>query len=135
MSVRKIHHINFLVHNLERGIHRYRQMLGIGDFLIETLPGRGVITARASLGESWLVLVQPIDDKGIPARYLAKHGEGFFLISFGVDDLNAAVAKVATAGYKMTSERPRAGLENWEVWDIESIDALGVQIQLCKDSK
>jgi len=133
MSVSKIHHINFLVKDINEGISRYRDLLGLGEFIVEELPGRGVITARVALGEQWLVLVQPVDVDGIPARHLAEHGEGFFLISFAVDDLQHAADSVVAAGSNMTADKPRQGLEDWQVQDIHIKDTLGVQMQFCRE--
>ena len=133
MSVRAIHHINFLVRDLQQGIERYQALLGLGDFIVDDLPGRGVKTARVRLGQQWLVLVQPVDMQGIPGRHLAAHGEGFFLISYAVDNLAKAAAGVAASGSNMTSATPRQGLENWQVWDIDPADTLGAQIQFCEE--
>ncbi|WP_200821284.1 VOC family protein [Oceanicoccus sp. KOV_DT_Chl] len=133
MSVTKIHHINFIVEDLSAGIDRYRKLLGIDNFVIDDLPGRGVKTARSKVGDSWLVLVQPVDMTGIPGKHLQQHGEGFFLISYSVDDLQQAAANVVAQGSAMTSEIPRQGLENWQVWDIDQNDTLGTQIQFCEE--
>ncbi|MEH6590967.1 MAG: VOC family protein [Halioglobus sp.] len=133
MAVKKIHHINFLVKDIEEGINRYTTLFGIEGFVQEALPGRGVITARAALGDQWLVLVQPLDADGVPGRHLAEHGEGFFLMSFAVDDLDQASQQVTEAGARMTTEQPRAGLLDWSVQDVDRRDTFGVQIQLCRE--
>jgi methylmalonyl-CoA/ethylmalonyl-CoA epimerase len=133
MSINKIHHINFLVNDINEGIERYRDLLGIDGFILEELPGRGVITARVALGEQWLVLVQPIDPDGIAGRHLAEHGEGFFLISYAVDNLEQAAARVHTHGAAMSSTVPRQGLLDWQVQDINIEDTMGVQIQFCAE--
>ncbi|MDC3332827.1 VOC family protein [bacterium] len=133
MTVQRIHHINFLVKDLLAGIKCYQQLLGLGEFIIDDLPGRGVKTARIALGEQWLVLVQPVDMNGIPGKHLREHGEGFFLISYHVDDLDSAVERVIDHDSSMTSDAARKGLENWQVWDINSADTFGVQIQLCEE--
>ena len=101
--VRKIHHINFLVRDLDVAEQRYRQMLGLGPAIREALPGRGVLTARFRVGEVWLVLVQPTSEQGEPAEHLRDHGEGFFLISFAVDDLDAALAHADAEGTRLGS--------------------------------
>ncbi len=131
MSTKKIHHINFLVKDIKEGINRYRDLLGIEGFILEELPERGVITARVALGEQWLVLVQPVDPSGIPGRHLAEHGEGFFLISYAVDSLQQAAARVAANGSDMTSPEPRQGLQGWQIQDVNMRDTLGVQVQFC----
>jgi methylmalonyl-CoA/ethylmalonyl-CoA epimerase len=84
-----------------------------------------------ALGEQWLVLVQPVDPTGIPGRHLAEHGEGFFLISYAVDSLQQAAARVAANGSDMTSPEPRPGLQGWQVQDVNMRDTLGVQVQFC----
>jgi methylmalonyl-CoA/ethylmalonyl-CoA epimerase len=131
--VNKIHHINFLVQDLDAAEQQYRAMLGLGPAIRDELPGRNVRTARFQVGESWLVLVQPVSGEGAPARHLREHGEGFFLISFGVDDLDAAVARARQSGGRFTSEQARAGLDSWRVIDFESADTFGAIIQLAED--
>jgi methylmalonyl-CoA/ethylmalonyl-CoA epimerase len=133
MAINRIHHINFLVQDLNEGIRRYRDLLGIEDFIVEDLPERGVITARVALGEQWLVLVQPVDPAGVPGKHLAEHGEGFFLISYAVDDLQKAAERVAANGSSMTSPEPRRGLDGWQVQDVDKRDTLGVQVQFCEE--
>jgi methylmalonyl-CoA/ethylmalonyl-CoA epimerase len=133
MSTKKIHHLNFLVKDIKEGINRYRDLLGIEGFILEELPERGVITARVALGEQWLVLVQPVDPTGIPGRHLAEHGEGFFLISYAVNNLQQAAARVVENGSNMTSAQPRQGLQGWQVQDVNMRDTLGVQVQFCEE--
>ncbi|MDJ0877795.1 MAG: VOC family protein [Halieaceae bacterium] len=125
-----IHHINFLVRDLDAAEQRYRELLGLEPALRGELPGRGVITARFKLGESWLVLVQPTSEEGEPARLLREHGEGFMLLSLAVDDLDGALAATTAAGGQVGPER--TGLEGWRVADLSSADTFGAQLQLCE---
>lgn len=132
MAITKIHHINFLVKDINAGMNRYAEMFGVSDFVQDELAGRGVITARAALGEQWLVLVQPTDPEGVPGRHLAEHGEGFFLISYAVDDLTEAAKRVQITGGTMSSA-PRKGLLDWLVQDVDADCTFGVQVQLCQE--
>ena len=133
MSIKKIHHINFVVSDLTRGMEQYKKLLGVSGFIVDDLPGRGVKTARVKVGEQWLVLVEPVDMDGVPGKHLQEHGEGFFLISYSVDNLKEAAQTVIDNGSEMTSDQPRQGLENWQVWDIRAEDTFGAQIQLCEE--
>lgn len=134
MPITKIHHINFLVKDLQKGMECYSALLGLKDFILDELPDRGVRTARVAVGEQWIVLVEPIDPEGIPGQHLAQHGEGFFLISYAVDDIDNAARQVARYGSSMTSPHPRQGLDNWRVWDVDSKDTLGIQLQFCQEN-
>ena len=57
--VKRVHHINFLVKNLEQAVDRYQQLLGVTITERDELPDRGVRIARVLAGETWIVLVQP----------------------------------------------------------------------------
>src|SRR5210317_681325 len=113
IEVSGVHHINFVVCDLDSAEQRYRQLLRLEPAIREDLPARGVRTARFRLGDVWLVLVQPLSDTGEPARHLREQGEGFFLISFAVNDLDAAVSELQHRGKSFTSETPREGLQGW----------------------
>jgi methylmalonyl-CoA/ethylmalonyl-CoA epimerase len=136
MNVTHIHHLNFIVRDLEDGIRRFAATLGCSanDFIRDQLTGRNVATARIKLGETWLVLVSPLSDQGVPAEHLRQHGEGFFLLSLGVDDFAPAVAGLQQQGIAMTAEHSRQGLDNWQVWDVDANATLQIQIQYCKES-
>ena len=128
-----VHHINFLVADLEKAVDRYRDLFALGLPEIEMLPERGVTTARFDLNGVWIVLVQPVDDQSEPARLLRQQGEGVFLISFGVDDLEDATAKLLAKGAISESATARDGLQNWRVIDLNSESVFGAPIQLTEE--
>ncbi len=127
-----IHHINLLVADLDHALALWRRQLGLADFIEDSLEGRGVRTARIRLGETWLVLVQPVSE-GEPMRQLRERGEGLFLLSLGVSDLDQAVAKVKEGGGDTTSAEPRRGLENWRVIDLDPSLIAGAPVQLAEE--
>ena len=109
-----IHHVNFVVRDLEASCRRFEEALGLKPFEIVDHAPRGARVARSRVGESWLVLVAPYDRDSVPGRYLEEHGEGFFLLSLAVDEL----------------DETRAGILDWQVRDLGEID--GVLLQLTK---
>jgi methylmalonyl-CoA/ethylmalonyl-CoA epimerase len=127
-----VHHITLLVRDLEKAVLQWQQQLGIDVVLYDDLPGRGVKTARFKTGDVWLVLVQPVAD-GEPKRVLEERGEGLFLLSLGVESLQAATDQVVAAGGAMTADQPRQGLENWLVNDVSPETLSGALIQLCEE--
>ena len=127
-----IHHINFVVSNLVQAVERFERILGMPVASQDALPKRGALTARFKLGRAWLVLVQPVDPDGVPGRHLAEHGEGFFLCSFGVDDLGVSLDRLAEAGIPLAGPT-RRGLDNWHVQDLDPAYSLGEQLQLTEE--
>ena len=130
--IRGVHHVNLLVRDLELAMQQYMQLLGVDDFIIEHLPTRGVKTARFRAGETWVVLVEPIAE-GEPADVLAKQGEGLFLLSLAVDDLESACREVNARGGSFTAPTSRKGIANWEIIDISPCDVAGARLQLAVD--
>jgi methylmalonyl-CoA/ethylmalonyl-CoA epimerase len=127
-----VHHINILVRDLERARTRFAQAMGVEFGPLETLAARGAVASRARIGATWLVLVQPTDPHGVPGQRLAARGEGVFLISFGVADLDAAIASLAARGVACTTSEPRRGLDDWRIIDTVLGDEFGVELQLCE---
>ena len=126
----RIHHINFIVRDLERAALAWERVLGRPVDSRDHLASRGVNIARFRLGETWLVLVQPVRDGTLPARHLAEHGEGFFLMALGVDDLDAEVQRLGESSFVGPA---RDGLDDWRVRDLESEQLGTALIQLAQD--
>ena len=130
MNFDRIHHLTFVVRNLQESVRRYQGDLGIGSIETQPLPTRGVLTARFRVGATWIVLVQPID-AGEPMTRLLEHGEGLFLVSYEVKDLYAALAELESRGAARAGP-VREGLEGWLVVDIATNANPGALTQLCQ---
>ncbi len=122
-----IHHFNFIVRDLAATVPIWEKLLGTPVARRDELTERGVIAARFRIGEAWLVLVQPTRADSVPGRFLAAHGEGFFLLSLGVDSLADELARLGDAAF---SGPVRTGAEGWQVRDLNRALLGGVQLQL-----
>ena len=132
MPPTRIHHINFVVHDLEEAMARFERALGVDPFQVIDYRPRGARVARTRIGESWLVLVSPHDPASVPGRYLAEHGEGFFLVSLGYEDIVQQLERLESEGIEAIDQVPRSGILDWRVADIG--DLHGAKIQLTDDS-
>lgn len=110
-----IHHINFIVRDLDEAMSRFEKTLDLSPFEVVEHAPRGVRVARSRLGDSWFVLVSPYDPESVPGRFLEARGEGFFLLSLSVDDVL----------------NPRQGILDWMVEDVAEI--CGAHFQRTKD--
>jgi methylmalonyl-CoA/ethylmalonyl-CoA epimerase len=123
--VRSIHHLNFIVRDLEAAIPAWERRLGLAVAARDSLPERGVVVARFRVGESWLVLVQPTRADSVPGRFLAAHGEGFFLLSFGVDALATERDRLGDAAF---AGPVRTGAGGWQVRDLAPDPGVGATV-------
>ncbi|MDP2325181.1 MAG: VOC family protein [Gammaproteobacteria bacterium] len=122
-----IHHLNFIVRNLDAAVPVWERLLGMPVARRDELTERGVIAARFRLGETWLVLVQPTRADSVPGKFLADHGEGFFLLSLGVNSLADELARLGHAAF---TGPVRTGAEGWQVRDLDRALLAGIQLQL-----
>jgi len=128
--VQGIHHLNFIVRDLEASIPAWERLLGLPVARRDELRERGVIAARFRLGGAWLVLVQPTRDDSEPGRFLAAHGEGFFLLSLGVESLEAELDRLGDGAFRGPG---RTGADGWQVRDLDTAPVNGVQLQFTED--
>ena len=125
MPPRRIHHLNFVVRDLEVAKREFETLLGLAQFVTVDHPLRGAHVARSKVGESWIVLVCPYDPDSVPGRYLAEHGEGLFLLSLGVEDLDSQLERLAARGIRVT---PREGIVDWRVADVGKLGTAVLQL-------
>jgi methylmalonyl-CoA/ethylmalonyl-CoA epimerase len=131
VSPTRIHHINFVVNDLVEATERFQNILRLEPFEFIDHAPRGARIARTRLGDAWFVLVCPDDPESVPGRFLAAHGEGFFLISVGTDDLEAHLQQLDSVGESLIDPVPRDGILDWRVAEVGEVH--GVLLQLTQD--
>ncbi len=133
--LKRVHHINFVVYELDAAVKKYQTLFGLNNCEFLDHPHRRVLTARFKVGESWIVLLQPLDNESPPGKHLQQHGEGFFLISYEVEDLSAAMISIESNGGAVQDEQAREGILNWQVADLAPESTFGTRIQLVEEKK
>ena len=130
MRLKRIHHIDFVVKDIDRAVEKYRRIFQAPMRDRERLEDRGIEAARFQLGDTWIILVQPIRPDSPVQRFLDEHGEGFFHIAYEVDEIENLVEDLKADGVQLVNERPRMGLEGWKLVDLEIAETFGVMTQL-----
>jgi methylmalonyl-CoA/ethylmalonyl-CoA epimerase len=132
--VKRIHHIDYVVRDLDRAVERYRAILGAEPFPRERLESRGIEAVRFKVGESFLILVQPVAPGPVQA-FLDARGEGFFHIAYEVDEIEAEAERLEAAGVAFRDGAPRRGLEGWKLMDLDPASTFGVECQLAEPAR
>ncbi len=114
-SKNRFHHVGIVVDDISKAISKYSCALGIdkNKITVETMSyasGKGEIEEfkyaflPLAIGENnFIELVEPIT-AGPTARYLEKHGEGLFHLSFESSDIKETIKEFEEAGI------PQAGI-------------------------
>jgi methylmalonyl-CoA/ethylmalonyl-CoA epimerase len=105
VMVQKIDHVVIAVNDLNEGMAQYEKTLGLKPSRIGERPGDGFKSAFYDLpGGGFIELIQPTDATGPVAKGLAARGEGVYLVSLAVEDIDAEVAGMRSRGVRLIGD-------------------------------
>lgn len=111
MKIEKIDHISIAVRNLNKACKVYEDIMGLELDSTYVSEEEKIRVARYRVGDAWLELMEPTGE-GDVSRFLDKRGEGLFVISYKVPDVDSAMAELKGKGYKLIDDNPRRLLGN-----------------------
>ena len=130
MKVKKLDHVVIATKDLEDSLRLWDRNVGLKEDTELSHPlGAGFKVARLPIGDSFLELVQPVEESGRFYEQVQERGEGLFSISVQVDDLDDAVAYLRGKNIKVSDPEPSI----WPGARLARINheyAHGVSIQL-----
>lgn len=107
MKIEKIDHICFAVKDLEETKKVYKEHFGLVPFCEYVAESEKIKVARYYIGEVAVEFMESTSPDGEVAKFIAKRGEGAFLISYKVDDLTKAMEELRSKNVKLIDEKPR----------------------------
>ena len=107
MQIEKIDHICIAVKDLRKAQETYEKILGLNLDCVYVAEKEKINVARYYIGDIGLELMEPTSSEGDVGRFLENNGEGVFLISYRVSDVEEALADLKAQGYKLIDEKPR----------------------------
>jgi methylmalonyl-CoA/ethylmalonyl-CoA epimerase len=110
LKFEQIDHVGIAVADLEAGIARYRDLLGVEPSVRERMEKDGIDAAMIDLGSTHVELIAPTGPGSTIAGFLEKRGEGMHHVAYRVDDIRAALAGLRQAGARLLDEEPRVGV-------------------------
>lgn len=133
MELGLIHHVGYVVADLDDAIPAYRDALGMPVGPREVMPEQGVEAVLLGSGPSYVELIAPVaDDTGV-ARFLAKKGPGMHHVAFAVPHLPSALRELSDEGVEFIDSAPRRGLGGHMVAFLHPRSTGGVLTELVED--
>ncbi|MGB4863151.1 MAG: VOC family protein [Tepidiformaceae bacterium] len=125
MKAKRIDHVGIVVKDLHTAMETYARNFG---FAADASKGGenaalGIKNAFMPVGESDLEFIQPVGDDGPVAQFAKERGEGTFLLSIEVDDIDDAVEHLRAQG-------ARVGAPSNGVAFVSAKSTHGVNLQL-----
>jgi methylmalonyl-CoA/ethylmalonyl-CoA epimerase len=107
MKIEKIDHICFAVKDLEATKRVYKEDLGLEPAFEYVAASEKIKVARYLIGEVAVELMESTAPEGEVAKFISTRGEGVFLISYKVADLNQAMQELKEKNIKLIDNKPR----------------------------
>lgn len=108
MTPIKINHVAVVVEDVQAAIDFWRDALGLPLQHTERNEAEAVEIAFLPVGEGEIELIQPITEDSGVARYLAKKGAGLHHLCIEVEDIAAALERIAASGAELINDTPRS---------------------------
>jgi methylmalonyl-CoA/ethylmalonyl-CoA epimerase len=111
----RIDHIGVAVEDIDAAIELYRDSFGMELAHRETVESQGVEAVLLDVGDGHVELLAPLGPDTPVGRYLAKNGAGLHHVAYAVEDIDAALEKIAAAGIQLIDSEPRVGIRDSRV--------------------
>lgn len=125
----KIDHIGIAVESIEDARQLFEEVLGLEFQGSEDVEEQGVRVAFFALGESMIELLEPLDESGPVAKFLAKNGPGIHHIAMGTSDIEAARSIAEDGGLRLLSDQPLDGAHGKLISFVHPRDTFGVLLE------
>jgi len=125
MKAKRIDHVGIVVKDLATALETYRRHFGfeVAQDKGGEVPALGIKNAFMPVGDADLEFIQPLGEDGPVAQFAKERGEGTFMLSLEVDDIDAAVEHLRGLG-------ARVGNPNNGVAFVSMKSTHGVNLQL-----
>jgi methylmalonyl-CoA/ethylmalonyl-CoA epimerase len=112
LKARSIDHICIAVRDLAKARRIYEETLGLDLALEYVAESEKIHVARYYLGEVALEIMESTAPDGDVAKFIERRGEGVFLLSYKVDDVEAGLDELKAKGVRLIDEKPRELMGN-----------------------
>jgi methylmalonyl-CoA/ethylmalonyl-CoA epimerase len=113
VSFGPIHHVAIVVRSIDESLPRYRSLFGLEPeqepMMFASQRVRLCFLPTGPEPAARIELIEPIDDEGGVARFLASRGEGVHHVCLVTDDLPASLEALAAAEAELIDREPRHG--------------------------
>ena len=129
---KKIDHIAIAVKDLDTAVDTFTDNFGFPISRKGAVPMLNIERAFLDIGDASLELFQPTGDQNPITKFLNERGEGMYLLSLEVDDLQTAADALAAKGIKVSVQALPDGMK---LGFVSPKNAHGVLLQLIEHPK
>ena len=111
----RIDHIGVAVQSIDDALRLYEQAYAMTLVHREVVEEQGVEAVLLDVGENHVELLQPLGPDTPVGRYLERRGAGIHHVAYQVQDIEAALERLRSAGIELIDQSPRTGIRGSRV--------------------
>ncbi len=125
-----VDHICFAVKDLEKARRIFESIFDIKPAAEYVAEEEKIRVLRYYVGEVAIELMEATSPDSDVARFIEKEGEGFYLISFKVEDVEKGIEELKKKGFRLIDEKPRYLLGNRYAFTLHPEESFGTLIEI-----
>ncbi len=111
----RIDHIGVAVEDLDAALALYGESFDMELAHRESVEAQGVEAVLLDVGDGHVELLRPLGPETAVGKYLAKNGPGLHHVAYAVEDIDAALERIAASGIDLIDAEPRTGIRESRV--------------------
>jgi methylmalonyl-CoA/ethylmalonyl-CoA epimerase len=111
----RIDHVGVATDDLEAAIRLYETSFGMSLAHRETVESQGVEAVLLDVGDEHVELLRPLAADTAVGKFLERHGPGLHHVAYAVEDIDATLESLRSAGFRLIDEQPRKGIRGSRV--------------------
>jgi methylmalonyl-CoA/ethylmalonyl-CoA epimerase len=130
-----IDHVGVAVKDIAAALPWYRDVLGMPLVHRETVEDQGVDAALLDVGDGHIELIAPLGPATGVAKFLERRGEGLHHVAYRVEDIEAVLATLTSAGVRLIDSSPRVGIRGSRVAFVHPGSTGGVLTEIVQPAE
>jgi methylmalonyl-CoA/ethylmalonyl-CoA epimerase len=111
----RIDHVGVAVSDLDAALALYGDTFAMPIAHRETVESQGVEAVLLDVGDGHVELLRPLGPDTVVGRFLEQRGEGLHHVAYAVEDIDATLEGLRSAGVKLIDEEARVGIRGSRV--------------------
>ncbi|HEU5142864.1 MAG TPA: methylmalonyl-CoA epimerase [Solirubrobacterales bacterium] len=111
----RIDHVGVAVEDLDAAIGLYEQSFEMELAHRETVESQGVEAVLLDVGDGHVELLRSLGPDTAVGKFLAKKGPGLHHVAYAVEDIDATLERLDSAGLELIDRKARTGIRDSRV--------------------
>jgi methylmalonyl-CoA/ethylmalonyl-CoA epimerase len=130
----KIDHIGVAVEDIDAALELYEGIFEMSVTHRETVESQGVEAVLVDVGDGHVELMRPLAPDTPIGKFLARKGPKLHHVAYAVEDIDAALEKLAGAGLELIDSKARVGIRGSRVAFVQPRSTGGVLTEIVEAS-